>query len=61
VFIKKVPRAVVPGLQILDLMDMGWVSVEKLSQKTDIIIFNSECIDRMTAGYYPACMHRVVS
>jgi len=56
-----VPCAAVPGLEVLDYENICWVEVEKIADTaTDVIVFNSECLERMTAGYYSGCIHRVV-
>lgn len=57
-----VPCAQVPGLQVLDYEYLKWIEIEKIANpKTDIIVFNSECLERLTAQYYSACIHRVMS
>lgn len=55
-----VPRAAVPGLQVLDYETFSWVEVEKITGPNDLIIFVSECLERLTAGFYSGCIHRVV-
>ena len=43
----------------------GWVPVESLQGETgesfDLIVFAGAPLHRLTAGYYPACSHRVIA
>lgn len=43
----------------------GWISLEALKESpplgTDLIAFGGAPLHRLTAGYYPACLHRVVA
>ena len=43
----------------------GWISLESLellpTQAVDLIVFCGAPLHRLTAGYYPACSHRVVA
>lgn len=68
-----VPRAEVPGeqqrlffinffegLQVLDYENVCWIDIEKMAHQNDIVVFSSECLERMTASYYTGCVHRVV-
>jgi len=63
-----------PGLELLDIaaassgategtQSSGWVDVEALPQAPafDLVVFGGAPLHRLSAGFYPACSHRVVA
>jgi len=60
-FISLIPCASVPGLELLDFEVFAWVQIEKFANRNDVVVIGSQTLERLTGGYYPACVHRVVT
>lgn len=55
-----IPRANLPGLEVLDCSNHKWIEVEKFATRDDIIMIGCQTLDRITNGYFPGNIHRVV-
>jgi isopenicillin N synthase-like dioxygenase len=55
-----IPTAIQPGLEVLDCSINKWVEVEKHASRNDICIIGCQTLDRVTHGYFPGNIHRVV-
>jgi len=56
-----IPVADVPGLQIMDYQTVSWVDIECVAEKSEVVVIIGETLDRLSAAYYPASVHRVIA
>ena len=54
-----IPLSSAPALQLLHSKEFAWIDIEKYGQERDVVIFCGETLERITAYYFRAVIHRV--
>jgi hypothetical protein len=54
------PRSTFPGIELLHKDQKHWIPVEKYTKSNDVLVFVGQVMERITQGYIPAAVHRVV-